>query len=92
VFSRATFERRASFPPDRIRIYWSWKAKGAWSVPYSPRVTFGSQPYLYKLYLIHGTSGRMEPPDEAAFADFLQQLLPEVDKALGSSGDLHQPR
>ncbi len=82
-FSRAEFEQHSSFPPERIRIYWSWKAKGTWSVPYSPRVTFGSQSFLYKLYLIHRTSGGIEAPEDLPFAGFLQQLLPELDQSAG---------
>jgi exosortase len=84
---RAGFERRASFAPERLRISWSWKSQGAWGVPYSPRLAFGSQPFLYKLYLIQRTSEGNEPADEAAFMDFLRRLLPELDKALGSDND-----
>ena len=83
-FSRADFEQHATFPPERIRIYWSWKSKGTWIVPYSPRVTFGSQPFLYKLYLIQRTSGGIEAVEDTSFADFLQQLLPELDQVLDS--------
>ena len=81
-FLWADFEQLESFPPERLRIYWSWKATGTWSVPYSARVAFGSQPFLYKLYLIHRTSRGIEADEDASFADFLQRLLPELDKAL----------
>jgi exosortase len=91
-FARAEFERRVSLPPERIRIYWSWKSEGAWSVPYSPRLAFGSRPFLYKLYLIQGTSETDEPVDDAAFMDFLRRLLPALDKALGSDGDAPRRR
>jgi hypothetical protein len=90
-FAWTEFERRVSLLPDRLRIYWSWKSTGAWSVPYSPRVAFGSRPFLYKLYLIQRTSEGNEPADDAAFMDFLRKLLPELDKALDSHED-RRPR
>jgi hypothetical protein len=84
-FLWADFEQHESFPIERLRIYWSWQAKGTWSAPYSPRVTFATQGVLHKLYLIHRTSGGIEAAEDASFADFLQQLLPELDKALAVS-------
>jgi exosortase len=83
-FARAEFERRVSFPPERLQISWSWRSQGAWSVPYSPRLAFGSQPFLYKLYLVQRTSEGQKGFDDAALMDFLRRLLPELDKALGS--------
>ena len=88
----ADFERHSVFPPEHIRIYWSWKTTGTWSVPYSPRVAFGSQLFLYKLYLIHRTGGAMEAAEDASYTGFLLQLLPELNQWLHSRGDMRAPR
>jgi exosortase/archaeosortase family protein len=86
-FAWAEFQRHGSVPPQRLRIHWSWKYMGAWSIPFSPRITFGSRPFLYKLYLIQRMSEHDERADDAALMDFLECLLPELDKSLGSQGD-----
>ena len=59
-FLKADFERQESFPPERLRVYWSWNATGTWSVPANPRLAFASRPLLYKLYLISRTSEGLE--------------------------------
>ncbi len=86
-FARADFERWAAVPSERLRVYWSWKAKGAWSAPSRPRLAFGSQPFLYKLYLIRRVSKGSEPIDDATTRDFLRRVMPVLDDALGSHGD-----
>ncbi len=91
-FAWADFERRASLPPERIRISWSWRSQGAWSVPFSPRMAFGSQTFLYKLYLIQAASEGNEPVDDADFMDLLRRLLPELDKVLDSHEDVRPRR
>ncbi len=83
-FTWVEFEQPVSLSPERLRVYWSWKSQGAWSVPYSPRVAFGSQPFVYKLYLIQRTSQSNETVDNVAIMDFLRRLLPELHQALGS--------
>jgi exosortase len=81
-FLQADFEQQQSFPPERLRIYWSWKAKAYWNVPDIPRWAFSRQPFLYKLYLIHQTSKGLSPEEDDAFRDFLRQLLPKLDQSM----------
>jgi exosortase/archaeosortase family protein len=91
----AEFEKKLTFPPERLRIYWSWNATGTWRVPERPRLTFAPERFLYKLYVIHRTAEGLEPAEEVLFTDFLEQLLPEVEKALferGTAPDRHLAR
>jgi exosortase len=81
-FLLADFVQHESFPPDRLRIYWSWKAKGRWDVLANPLVTFAPQPFLYKLYLVHRTSPGFEQAEDDSLRDFLGRLLPELDRSL----------
>jgi len=85
-FVRADFENRESFPPQRLRVYWSWNATGTWTVPDNPRLAFASRSILYKLYLVARTSEGLEPSSDSAAIEFLRQLLPELDRALFPAG------
>lgn len=68
--------------PQRLRIYWAWKAQGSWRAPRWQRFTFGAAPALYKLYLIYylpeGTDWKEKDPCQ----DFLTDFLPALEKAL----------
>ena len=88
-FLKADFEKQESFPPERMRVYWSWNASGVWNVPANPRLAFASRPVLYKLYLASRINEGLERSADAAETDFLRQLLPELERIL--FGDL-RPR
>jgi hypothetical protein len=81
-FLQADFVQQISFPPRHLRVYWSWNAKGTWSVPESPRLAFAPRPFLYKLYLFYERIGDVERPEDDSFAEFLRQLMPELNNAL----------
>jgi hypothetical protein len=81
-FLRADFDRTRSFPRERLRICWAWKATGPWSVPSHSRFTFAARPFLYKLYLIYRPSWGRERAEDDSYSDFLRQLLPALDRAL----------
>ena len=88
-FLRADFERGESFPPERLRVYWSWNATGTWGVPDNPRLAFAPHPFLYKLNLVSRTSVGLERSADDAQMEFLRQLLPEMEKALFPMGSEH---
>ena len=67
---------------SQIRIFWTWHADGHWQAPDSPRWTFASQPYLYKMYVIRELPQRSERTDEDPIPEFLRQFLPELTQAL----------
>jgi len=65
----------------RVRIFWAWFAAGHWQAPDQPRVVFSRRPVLYKLHVQRDLLADM-PLDQDPCADFLRQLLPELQKAL----------
>jgi exosortase len=81
-FLKADFEKQESFPPERLRVYWSWNATGIWCVPANPRLGFASRPVLYKLYLVTRMSEGLERSADSTEAEFLQQFLPELARIL----------
>jgi hypothetical protein len=83
-FWKAKFSKQDALVPLHLRLFWSWRAAGAWQVHTNPRLAFASQPALYKLYLTHEMTGTDERQDDAVCADFLGLLLPELEKALAA--------
>lgn len=65
----------------RLRIFWSWFAAGRWEAPENPRVSFTRLPVLYKLHISRDMAADV-PLDQDPCADFLRQMLPELQKAL----------
>jgi hypothetical protein len=64
------------------RIFWSWNAAGAWTVPGNPRVEFAARPVLYKIYLIREMSSRDDPLADDPCIDLLRHLLPQLRQTL----------
>jgi hypothetical protein len=65
-----------------LRIFWSWFAAGRWEAPENPRITFTRRfPVLYKLYVLREMVAEV-PVEQDPCIDFLQQILPELQKAL----------
>jgi len=77
-FWMAHFRQPAS---QDLAIYWAWSADGTWQAPSSPRLAFGGQPFLYKLYVVRETG-----PRDQLTPEFLQQLMPELNAALFPAG------
>jgi hypothetical protein len=81
-FFRARFSKTNATGGTDVRVTWSWGAAGQWQAPADPRLTFTRQSALYKLYVIQQVSPSSERFDEEVCKDFLDQLLPELDRAL----------
>jgi hypothetical protein len=81
-FWTAQFAKPDKPVPARLQIFWAWNATGSWQAPDYPRLIFGSQQALYKLYVIR----TINEPERGSCAErdaiFLDQLLPELDRAL----------
>ena len=77
----ATFRKEAAAPLCQ-RVLWTWSADGSWQAPDRPRLVFARYSALYKLYLIHDVSSIDERPVDEDCDDFIQLLLPELDRAL----------
>jgi hypothetical protein len=81
-FWTARFQRPGLVARDQRRIFWAWSATGDWQAPENPRLTFARFPALYKLYLIRETGARDEHLEDDPCKEFMQQLLPELRKAI----------
>jgi hypothetical protein len=81
-FWSATFRQPAKAGGPDLEIYWTWRADDSWLAPTSPRLTFGGQPYLFKLYVVREKAG--EGTRDTVMADFLAQLMPALEGALFS--------
>ncbi|MCI0458956.1 MAG: EpsI family protein [Gemmataceae bacterium] len=85
-FWTARFTKAGDLVPSRLRLYWSWCGSEGWQAPDSPRRQFAGLGWLYKLYVIQELTHSDERVDEEVCRAFLQQLLPELDRALRPEG------
>ncbi|HYV35441.1 MAG TPA: exosortase-associated EpsI family protein [Gemmataceae bacterium] len=75
---------------DPLRIFWAWTATGAWAASDNPRWTFGSQHFLYKLYIIRALPRLDEPLENDPAIEFMREFLPELRKSLFSPASQSQ--
>ena len=83
-FWTADFRKPSATAPTFLRIFWAWSPDGSWSAPGSPRITFARHEALYKLYVLRETAGLQEPLSAEPCLEFLQELLPELQRTLFS--------
>jgi uncharacterized protein DUF3485 len=81
MFRTAMAVRRGA-KPSALRIFWSWRGKQGWAAPDNARWEFASQAQLSKLYVVRETGGAVVEPDRDPCKDFLDVLLPELDRAV----------
>ena len=81
-FWTATFRHPGKAASPDLEIYWTWRGDDSWLAPSSPRLTFGGQPYLYKLYVVREKAS--EAGRDSVTADFLTELMPALESALFS--------
>jgi hypothetical protein len=81
-FLRGKFSKAGVTGRESLRIEWSWGAGGKWLAPSNTRLTFAQYPALYKLYVIQRVTRLHEQEDEEVYREFLEQLLPALDKSL----------
>lgn len=74
--------KQGSARPDHLRILYAWNAGGPWTASGSPRLDFAGSPALYKLYLVRQVARPDDRRPDDPSAEFLRQLLPELDKSL----------
>ncbi len=82
AFWISDFRKANTATPDRLRIFYAWSAKGPWTAPQNPRLTFFRQPVLYKLYVIRQLAQADEPVEEDPAVEFLKVFLPQVEKSV----------
>jgi Protein of unknown function (DUF3485) len=81
-FSMAKFGKPEALVPQKLRVFWSWRGDGGWTVPGNPRFAFASQPVIHKLYVTHEMVAADERQDDAICTEFINLLVPALDKAL----------
>jgi hypothetical protein len=86
------FEKPGPLPAERLRIFWSWSATGDWKTPDYPRLAFGLQPSLYKLYVVRRGVDQDERAEDDRCLDFVRVLVPELEKSLFSAAHPVQAR
>jgi hypothetical protein len=80
-FFTAQFAKASAAVPDRLRLYWSYTAAGEWEAASAPRLTFGWQPVLYKLYVGQRLAPTGNEPDTACVG-FIKEFVPQVQQNL----------
>lgn len=78
---KATFVKEGP-APEILKVFWAWKADGAWAATTNPRLAFARSTVLYKLYAIRRLGRPDENPAQEPCLDFLRAFLPELDKRL----------
>ena len=78
----ARFRKQTATENSDLRIFWSWNAGAGWQAADDPRLTFAHHNALFKLYLIHEGAGSDATLAEDPSAELLQQLAPELQRAL----------
>jgi hypothetical protein len=81
-FFTAQFGKAASAVPDQLRLYWSYTAVGDWQAVTAPRLTFGWQPALFKLYVGQNLSPTENRPDADPCVGFIKEFVPLVEQSL----------
>jgi hypothetical protein len=75
---------RGGANPSVLRIFWTWRSAKGWGAPGDARWKFASEPMLSKLYVVRETGGVDVETDRDPCNDFLNVLLPELDRAVYS--------
>jgi hypothetical protein len=79
-FWTARFVRERASGKINLRIFWSWHDSQSWKVAENPRLTFAGEKVLYKMYLIREITHPDEPIDGDACVEFMQILLPVLQR------------
>jgi hypothetical protein len=84
-FKAVAFRKQGPTGSTPLNVFWSWGAKGSWTAPDYPRLTFARQPVLYKLYVSHQTARNEESLQGDPSLGFLRELLPALETSLFSA-------
>jgi hypothetical protein len=78
-FTWQTFTARTDGNPN-LEIAWAWSIDGRWQCPSVPRLTFGHEPYLYKLYVVRTCLRESSP--SPMMSQLLAELIPSLQKTV----------
>jgi hypothetical protein len=66
----------------KVRIFWAWNAGNGWTPADDARLTFARTSVLHKLYVVRDLNTLEEDTKADPCLDFMQLLLPELDRVL----------
>jgi hypothetical protein len=81
-FFTKSFRKASVGGTQVLRIFWAWTTDGVWQAPNYPRVAFGGERVLYKLYFICPVQKRGEQPYESDALEFARIFMPDLQRAL----------
>jgi hypothetical protein len=81
-FFTAIFGKAVGGVPDRLRLHWSYSADGDWEASSAPRLTFGWQPVLFKLYVGQSLSPADNRTESDRCVGFIKEFLPLVQQSI----------
>jgi hypothetical protein len=81
-FFTATFAKATGAVPDQLGLHWAYTAGGAWEASSAPRLTFGWQPVLFKMYVGQSLTPAESSPDDDPCVGFLKEFVPVVQQSL----------
>lgn len=85
-FKTVRVRKAADVGAEELRVFWSWSAGRGWSAPDNPRWRFARHSALYKLYALREKPAQEDRRvEDDPCVSLLKLLLPELDRALGSS-------
>jgi hypothetical protein len=84
AFWKARFAKEEALVPVSLRILYAWHVNRAWTAADNPRLSFAGLPVVHKMYLTYPLSASDERPDDAACAEFMGRLLPELERTVFS--------
>jgi Protein of unknown function (DUF3485) len=79
---RTALATRGGADPSALRIFWTWHASTGWAAPEEPRLTFASESSLCKLYVVRKAGWAAGGPDRDPCNEFLDVLLPVLDRTV----------
>jgi|SRR5579875_2965830 hypothetical protein len=82
---KADATRTNATEETRLRLYWGWNDGSAWKAVDDPRVQFARRPVLHKLYVVRELSAGNDPSSGEPCEEFLQVLLPVLQRTLFSN-------
>ena len=80
----ARFTKEQALVPSRLQVFWGWNATGTWQASDRPRTAYAGHAALYKLYVMRETTSTDDRREEGLCRDFLERLLPRLDRVLFS--------
>lgn len=74
-----------------LRVYWTYGVDGRWIAPQIARIELAGASAVYKLYAIIDETRARDAKAQAACADFLGSILPEIDRSVRASAPQETP-